>query len=509
MSSFLSYVVTESLAGRIDHLKGYTIGVDVFGKPEGFDPQTDTIVRVQARVLRQKLEQYYAQEGAHDPVRISIAKGSYEPTFFVPSKDTKSVANTPNAPLPETIRPSIAVLPFDDFSANPDHKRFSDCLTEDIISNLSCFKELQVFSRLTTSKAKEDKLCITQIYSAFRPDFVVEGSFRITEQSVVVTYNLVAGQTGEVILTQHYNRDVTPQAIFEIQDEMASMIAVSIADRFGPIGNYADRAVQRGRSLKWETYHWICLYHQQTIELSATDRLDIKVGLTKALEADSTASDAHATLALVLIDEWRTAMQDRPNSDLLQEAIPHAQMAVMRDPQNATAHEAMAMVWFYRKEDKLFEASAALALELNPGHSDLLAMMGLCYAIKSNWDRALPLLDKAIALNPLYEGWARSLKVACLIMMRKYQEALDDLVNFPSPGQLFYHCNLVWLLSEMGDMERSAAEREKLLTAFPDAETVVLHRAKALGFGEIWINRLRAALHMAGLEMPNEIALCS
>lgn len=64
LSRFLSYVVKESLAGRVDRLKGYTIGLEVFDKPEDFDPQTDTIVRMQARVLRQKLDQYYAQDGA-------------------------------------------------------------------------------------------------------------------------------------------------------------------------------------------------------------------------------------------------------------------------------------------------------------------------------------------------------------------------------------------------------------------------------------------------------------
>ncbi|MEP1765622.1 MAG: hypothetical protein ABJJ53_03050 [Sulfitobacter sp.] len=177
MSSFLDYVVHESLAGRVDHLKGYSIGVDVFGKPEGFDPQTDTIVRVQARVLRQKLTQYYAEEGMHDPVRISIAKGSYEPTFFVPSVGSKTVANSPNAPVPETDRPSIAVLPFDDLSAAPDHKQFSACLTEGIISHLSRFKELHVFSRLTTSKAKADGLSIAQMHSAFRPILCWRGAF--------------------------------------------------------------------------------------------------------------------------------------------------------------------------------------------------------------------------------------------------------------------------------------------------------------------------------------------
>ena len=60
---FLAYVVDETLAGRADTLKEYAIGVEVFGRGEGFDPRADTIVRVQARRLRSKLEQYYAVAG--------------------------------------------------------------------------------------------------------------------------------------------------------------------------------------------------------------------------------------------------------------------------------------------------------------------------------------------------------------------------------------------------------------------------------------------------------------
>ena len=78
---FLAYVVDETLAGRADSLKEYTIGVEVFGRGEGFDPRADTIVRVQARRLRSKLEQYYAVAGHPDGLAIHVPTGSYLPRF--------------------------------------------------------------------------------------------------------------------------------------------------------------------------------------------------------------------------------------------------------------------------------------------------------------------------------------------------------------------------------------------------------------------------------------------
>lgn len=81
LRAFLEYVVECQLAGKAGQLKGYTIGVDVFGRPTGFDSGSDPIVRVQAGKLRKLLQEYYADEGANAPLRIHIPTGSYVPEY--------------------------------------------------------------------------------------------------------------------------------------------------------------------------------------------------------------------------------------------------------------------------------------------------------------------------------------------------------------------------------------------------------------------------------------------
>jgi len=81
LSRLLRYLVEETLAGRADRLKEYTLGVDVFGRGEAFNPKVDTIVRVQARRLRAKLVAYYEREGAADDLFIEVPKGGYVPDF--------------------------------------------------------------------------------------------------------------------------------------------------------------------------------------------------------------------------------------------------------------------------------------------------------------------------------------------------------------------------------------------------------------------------------------------
>lgn len=77
----LRYLVEQDLAGNADRLKGFAIGVDVFGKSDRFDPATDTVVRVQAGRLRDFLDQYYAGQGTGDPFRIAVPRGSYVPVY--------------------------------------------------------------------------------------------------------------------------------------------------------------------------------------------------------------------------------------------------------------------------------------------------------------------------------------------------------------------------------------------------------------------------------------------
>jgi predicted ATPase len=93
----LAYVVDETLAGRADQLKEYAIGVEVFGRGAAFDPRADTIVRVQARRLRAKLDEYYAAEGYADGVAIHVPTGSYLPRFREAAGDPARLA--PRSPI--------------------------------------------------------------------------------------------------------------------------------------------------------------------------------------------------------------------------------------------------------------------------------------------------------------------------------------------------------------------------------------------------------------------------
>lgn len=99
LSRLLSYIVERSLAGESEDLKEYTVGVEVFDRTESFDPRIDTIVRVQARRLRQRLKEHYAGPGADSHLRIMVPKGAYAPTFEI-AAEPEALPASPEAPAP-------------------------------------------------------------------------------------------------------------------------------------------------------------------------------------------------------------------------------------------------------------------------------------------------------------------------------------------------------------------------------------------------------------------------
>ncbi|MCU0247077.1 MAG: hypothetical protein MUC42_10910 [Bryobacter sp.] len=81
LQHFLRYLVEETLAGRADGLKEYSLGLVVFHRGNGYDPRRDAIVRVQATLLRKRLDNYYANEGKAEPFVLSLPRGGYVPQF--------------------------------------------------------------------------------------------------------------------------------------------------------------------------------------------------------------------------------------------------------------------------------------------------------------------------------------------------------------------------------------------------------------------------------------------
>ena len=231
LQSFLTYIVDEALEGRADRLKGYTLGIEVFGREQDFDPAIDCIVRVEAGRLRSRLKSYYMEQGRDDPILIELPKGGYMPRWSVREQAASAAlpAATPDDdydPVLDLPRgPSIAVLPFANLSNDPQQELFVDAVVEEITTQLARFKELFVIARTTAFQYKGQALDVRKIGRELGVRYLLEGSVRTSGSLLRVTAQLIEALSGKHLWAETYDRDLSVQNVFEIQDDIAQRVA--------------------------------------------------------------------------------------------------------------------------------------------------------------------------------------------------------------------------------------------------------------------------------------------
>ena len=175
-----------------------------------------------------RLKLAYADLGEQQVKNISRSIRAYKVLLEGPASEAGHAAGPSAAPQPGAKKPSIAVLPFDNMSGDPEQEFFVDGLTEDIITELSRFRELLVISRNAVFVHKGKPVKAKQVAREFGVDYIAEGSVRKAGDRVRVTVQLIDGETETHIWAERYDRKL--EDIFAIQDEItASISSTSLA----------------------------------------------------------------------------------------------------------------------------------------------------------------------------------------------------------------------------------------------------------------------------------------
>src|SRR5580658_2408412 len=190
MRRFLRIAVERTLDGQTDGLKEFSLGHDVFDRGDGYDPRTDSIVRVEARRLRKKLRAYYEGEGILDNIVIQFDPGTYVPAF---RQDSRAIA----VPAETILDPkTVAVLPFSNLSSDPEQNYFCDGISEDIIDALSTVQDLHVLARGATFRYRDRAKDPHAIGMELGVGTIVEGSVRKSGGMLRVSARLIDTETG-------------------------------------------------------------------------------------------------------------------------------------------------------------------------------------------------------------------------------------------------------------------------------------------------------------------------
>ena len=327
---FLEYLVNETLAGRSERLKAYNVALEVFERPETFDPTVDPLVRIEAARLREKLREYYGTDGQDDAIHIDLPKGTYAPLieFREGEQQVKSVSKRRMrwqttvpvlalilmlgavgawltrdlwGPAPEGAaeHPAIAVLPFVNLSGDPAGDRLADALTENVITNLSLSRDLFVIARNSTLTYKDRSVDPRQIGRELGVTYILEGSIQASSDRVRITAQLIEAATGRHVWSNRYDRPL--EYIFAIQDEVTEKVAGTLTGWEGAIAE-AERAVARRKPpANLQAYDYYLLGIEAKHKETKEDNIRAQELFRKALELDP---KIRARLYRVGFDLW-------------------------------------------------------------------------------------------------------------------------------------------------------------------------------------------------------------
>ena len=351
-----------------------------------------------------------------------------------------SPAGKPALDLPD--KPSIAVLPFDNMSGDPEQEYFSDGVTEDIITELSKFRSLFIIARNSSFSYKGRATKVQEVSKDLGVQYVLEGSVRRSGNRVRVTAQLIEGSTGNHIWGERYDREL--EDIFAVQDEVSQAIVAMTAGRLDAAG--AERA--RQKSPEDMTAYDLVLRGVQQLNRNDRDaRKEAIEFFKKAVELAPTYARAYSYLALTyFIETWFMYA----GKEHLKEGLEVANRALALDVDDSLAHAAHGLILFLLQHDDEGISSVERALELNPNDADVLRWMGdiLVYAGRS--EESVGYFQKAIRLNPFHTGYDTMLGMA-LYFCRRFEEAAKVLRR---KGGVRYRFRVGWLAAAYGQLGR-------------------------------------------------------
>ena len=387
---FLRFVVEEYLVGRQHRLKEYLIGLEVFGRPESFDPRVDSIVRVEARRLRAKLDEYYASDGGDASLRIQLRKGSY-----VPLVETGAMARR-NSGIPHPVRgwrPSVNITPLATVDGDPD------------------FAE-EIHRRLTQQLAAQPSL---QVMMGGTADYTLEGALESRD-----------GQKLFLRLMDRDNRSIVWSREIDLSSVDLGFVEPAARSIWGAISGI--RAAYDG-SRRSENHESLVSYLQGLHSWSSNRQHYFSGSIdhfVKAVQADPGYAAAWAALAEALVAG--SLLDGGDSAETHARALDAARKANEINDALPESRRALAAVrsffeWQWDEGEKEFERSICL----DAANSGTRLLYGLQLACRGKLERARAELDEAERIAPISiavhfaQGWLNALEDIHDEALRRYR----------------------------------------------------------------------------------------
>ena len=466
-------------------------GVNVAARLEGLaQPGGVCISDVVHQMVRGRLALAFEDLGEQQvkniaqPVRVwRWANDDVRPASAVGADTATAVPN----------RPSIAVLPFDNLSRDPEQEYFSDGLTEDLITDLSQLSDLFVTSRHAVFQYKGRPVPPRQVARDLGVRYVLEGSIRRAANRVRINAQLIDAASGFHLWAQRYDRNF--EDIFALQDEIVHTIVAALDLRL----TARERAViERRYTDNIEAYDLFLQAREGYFRRTQEGAAQARAVLERAIALDPKFAAAYALLAEICRSEWWYRWRDDEHA--LDRALELARKGVALDDELPFAHMFLGWIHLWRKEHEQAIAEARRCLELDPDNAEGHGRLGHILDQAGRPAEGLPFIETAMRLDPHYPFLYIFWLAHAFQSMERYDEAIAAYRRTISRNPDFFsaHLQLAATYALLGRIEEATAEAAQALRRDPSCS--VQRYAKRLPYKDAAVlARLIDGMRKAGL----------
>ena len=298
--------------------------------------------------------------------------------------------------FPLADKPSIAVLPFDNLSGDPEQEYFADGISEDIITELSRLSNLLVIARNSSFTYKDRTVKAQDVGKELGVSYVLEGSVRKSSDRVRITAQLIDAGNGFHLWAERYDR--TLAEVFAVQDDVTRKIVSALSVK---LAVQEEEQLARGSTGNFEAYDLLLRGQQYERRRTKEDNALARDTYRRAIELDPRFARAYGAVAISLVFDYRRGWTDSPGQ-VLDRALELAQKAVTLDRSSPQVYWALGYVYLYKKRYE--EALMALehAVTLAPNYADGYGLLAFINNYLGRSEEAIRLIQKGMQLNPYY-----------------------------------------------------------------------------------------------------------
>ncbi|MFQ6022106.1 MAG: tetratricopeptide repeat protein [Acidiferrobacterales bacterium] len=469
----------------------YGDGVNVAARLESLADEGGICISESVRTaIGKKLDLAYEFMGEQQVKNIEEPVRAYKVALKSKKKTRVPEAAKPTLQLPD--KPSIAVLPFTNMSADPEQEYFADGMTEDIIAALSQLSALSVIARNSTFAYKGKSVKVQDIARDLGVRYILEGSVRKSGQRIRITAQLIDALGGHHLWAERYDRDL--EDIFELQDEITRNIAIALQVQLS-FGEHA--RIWQGGTRNFEA--WQCQVRgvQAYYKFTREGRSEAAEYFEKAVAIDPGYLAAWAALGHTYADSALYGDTSDPTASL-RRAEEIAEKLLRQDKNQADGHNLLGAIRLTQRRHEEAVAACAKAVELAPNNPDHQGSLATKLVYSGQPKQGLQHINLAIQLSPHYPNWVTEIIVLAHYLQGDFdmaREAAEDAVaRFPDFPLAYINLAAVYSVLGLDSQAREVADKFlQMQPAFSLSEYAKSQVFQDPKDTETWVGHLRKA----------------